>query len=221
VRATGAATESAAHGAEAVDRALRGDIDLVLMDMHMPVMDGRSATQRLRASGFEAPIIALTADVLAEDVARFRAAGCNLVLSKPVDRQQLYDVLSNFLPEAMQTVSVDASDAVQSDSDPDRMTAIPPDRAQALQEALQRVRLRFAERAGEEIAGLEYEVAHADQTGLAQRLHKLKGSAGSFGYDTIYACARDAEALVGQPGQDRDAALAALIAALQAIVPSQ
>jgi CheY-like chemotaxis protein len=66
--------------------------DLVLMDMQMPVMDGMEASRRIRA--LEAPIctipiVALSANVMAEQVARCREAGMNDHLAKPIDRELL------------------------------------------------------------------------------------------------------------------------------------
>ena len=79
--------EVARDGAEALDAVTAGSFDLVLMDVHMPRMDGLEATRRIRAlPGPQAdlPVLALTASVLAEDVARCRDAGMDDVLSKPV-----------------------------------------------------------------------------------------------------------------------------------------
>jgi CheY-like chemotaxis protein len=82
----------AANGAEAV-RAVEGAVfDLILMDMRMPVMDGIEATRYIRAMNGSAscvPIIALTANVLAEQVEECRKAGMNGHLAKPIDRELL------------------------------------------------------------------------------------------------------------------------------------
>jgi CheY-like chemotaxis protein len=86
----GATVESVENGAEAVERVLRGDpVDLVLLDMQMPVMDGWEAARRLRNAGCEVPIIALTANALPGDRAACLEAGCDEYLSKPVRRGDL------------------------------------------------------------------------------------------------------------------------------------
>ena len=92
----GYAVEVAANGLQAVDAFERRPFDLVLMDCHMPVMDGYTATQKIRTSGMPGryvPIIAMTADVVETQRERCIAAGMNDFLSKPVKR----DVLSNML----------------------------------------------------------------------------------------------------------------------------
>jgi signal transduction histidine kinase/CheY-like chemotaxis protein len=86
----GATVESVENGAEAVERVLRGDpVDVVLLDMQMPVMDGWEAARRLRNAGCEVPIIALTANALPGDRAACLEAGCDEYLSKPVRRGDL------------------------------------------------------------------------------------------------------------------------------------
>ncbi|MEK7356778.1 MAG: ATP-binding protein, partial [Bdellovibrionota bacterium] len=67
LQAAGAEVTKAMNGAEAIDKAMSGDFDVVLMDLQMPVLDGLSATHELRAKGYTKPIIALTAHALADD----------------------------------------------------------------------------------------------------------------------------------------------------------
>ena len=85
----GYTVEAAKNGLEAVKMALKGNFDLILMDIQMPVMDGYEATRQLRASGYKQPIIALTAHAMAEERTRTMAAGCNGHLTKPLDKLEL------------------------------------------------------------------------------------------------------------------------------------
>ena len=72
--------------------------DLVLMDIHMPVMDGLEATRRLRElpEFADLPIIALTASVGVESVERCMEAGCTRHLAKPLQTQELFSALAEF-----------------------------------------------------------------------------------------------------------------------------
>jgi len=86
----GAEVETASHGGEAL-AAFRagGGFDLILMDMQMPVMDGYTATRELRAAGCAAPIVALTAHAMRDELNDCLAAGCDDAASKPIDRHEL------------------------------------------------------------------------------------------------------------------------------------
>jgi CheY-like chemotaxis protein len=92
----------AENGEEAVE-AVRGQAyDAILMDVHMPGMDGLAATRAIRAMEgptASTPIIAMTADVLPEHVARCRAAGMDAHVSKPVRPEALYAALAACLTE--------------------------------------------------------------------------------------------------------------------------
>lgn len=89
----------AEDGKEAVEIALREIPDLILMDMQMPVMDGYQATQIIKANSTTAhiPIIAFTAQAKPEDKARTLQVGCVDHYSKPMDPQELLNVIKNYL----------------------------------------------------------------------------------------------------------------------------
>ena len=96
--ALGAEVITVADGAQAVSKAAEG-VDIVLMDMQMPVIDGREATRQIRAlpgSAAETPIFALTADATQSNKRRYHAAGLDGVLTKPVDWGQLVAVVGSF-----------------------------------------------------------------------------------------------------------------------------
>jgi len=84
-----AQVEIVENGVEAIEKALTGDFDLILMDMQMPVMDGMTAVRSLRAQGYKKPIYALTANDSAEAIAECKHAGCDGHLSKPLNTARL------------------------------------------------------------------------------------------------------------------------------------
>ena len=93
----------AGDGAEAVAAVQAAAYDVVLMDVQMPVLDGVAATARIRAlpgPQRDVPIVALTATVLPDRVARFRAAGMNDHVGKPFGKQELLDAVARWLPAA-------------------------------------------------------------------------------------------------------------------------
>ncbi len=104
LRRAGLVVEIAPDGARGCELALlseRSDepYDVVLMDMQMPVLDGYTAVQRLRASGYGGAIIALTAQAMTGDRERCLAAGCSDYATKPIAREQLLAQIARHLPK--------------------------------------------------------------------------------------------------------------------------
>ena len=101
LRKAGAVVQMVDNGqaaVEVVSTALAGDqrIDVVLMDMQMPVLDGYSATQLIRRMGGMLPIIALTANTMSGDRQLCLDAGCDDYLAKPIDRALLIDMVARW-----------------------------------------------------------------------------------------------------------------------------
>ena len=89
----------AVNGQDAVDRVSSETFDLVLMDVHMPVMDGLASTAAIRrheqSSSRHVPIIAVTADAIRGDKERFLAAGMDGYISKPIERAKLLETIAS------------------------------------------------------------------------------------------------------------------------------
>ena len=97
----GAAVSVAANGREAVERVASGRFDLVLMDVHMPELDGIAATREIRAlpEPFRAaiPIVALTSSITAEDTDLYRSSGMNDVVAKPLRGPELISAIAQLV----------------------------------------------------------------------------------------------------------------------------
>lgn len=110
---TGIQVLSAGSGEEALEILRTSTPDLILMDIQMPGMDGYACTQQVRSSQFQKPIIALTAHAMKEEVEKCKSAGCNEVLTKPVDRQALFHLLHQYLIEDSQSPAFGTSIAAE------------------------------------------------------------------------------------------------------------
>lgn len=87
----------AKNGLEAVELVAKGGIDLVLMDMKMPVMGGLEATRLIKVSNPEIPVIALTANAFDHDREQALEAGCDEFLPKPVSSQQCHSTIAKYI----------------------------------------------------------------------------------------------------------------------------
>jgi two-component system sensor histidine kinase/response regulator len=95
----GAHVDIADTGRQAVARATEKEYDAILMDIHMPQLDGLQATEMLRKQGITLPIIAVSADALAERQFAAIEAGCDGYVTKPIDFDLLLAELARHLPE--------------------------------------------------------------------------------------------------------------------------
>lgn len=98
LKSLGAEYTVVSNGHQAFEQSQRKDFDLILMDIQMPIMDGITAAMKIKeALKTQAPpIVALTANVFNEDREKCLNAGMSYVLSKPLRKKELYQVLSSF-----------------------------------------------------------------------------------------------------------------------------
>ncbi|MEY2843019.1 MAG: hypothetical protein RI920_1056, partial [Pseudomonadota bacterium] len=127
----GIQVRTASHGAEALDKlAHDGPFDGVLMDCQMPVMDGYTATERIRARAdwHSLPVIAMTASAMASDRERVIACGMNDHITKPLDVAQMFTIMARWIvPQAQSAIAASraASTATGTDS-PGAKAPTPP-----------------------------------------------------------------------------------------------
>ena len=98
LRVRGHRVEVAGNGQEGIDQAMTGKYDLVLMDMHMPVMDGHEAVRRLREQAYPGTIVAVTASAMSRDSQAAIKAGCDHFISKPISddfEQRIEDFMAS------------------------------------------------------------------------------------------------------------------------------
>ncbi len=202
LRDAGLQVDVAANGQAALDCIARESYDAVLMDMQMPVMDGETATRRLRADPRHAglPVIAMTANAMEADRERCFAAGMNDHVAKPIEPSLLWAALTRWIrPRARAAAAPDAAAAVNSGlappmPQPPRQPAVvlPEgiaglDVAQGLKHALGKPALYadMLQRFVKGQRGIDRALAQAEHAGdraLAERLlHTLRSVAGNIG----------------------------------------
>jgi CheY-like chemotaxis protein len=187
----GYVVEIVSNGARAVERVAEAPFDCVLMDFHMPVMDGIEATRRIRTWEREhnrppVPIVALTASAMNEDREKCLAAGMNHFLYKPFVAEDLYAVVERAL-------SGGAGNAAQSDLmrlEPDAIADLL--RLEAVPGTVKNIVGIFFEDTRDAIAKL-IDAQGLTQAEIARVVHSLKSTFGQLGATELAGIAREAE----------------------------
>jgi CheY-like chemotaxis protein len=201
----GVSVDVVTNGVEASARLQQGErYDGVLMDVQMPVMDGLTATRRLREAGFTLPILAMTANALSEDRAMTREAGMNDHITKPIDPARLRDVIASWCKPG-------AAAATNDTRPPPPEPVVEPtlDRADGLARMgddvvlYERMLRRFSKDHAGDPETLRIAFDAEDWGALAAGAHRLKGVAATMGAKRIAALAtaldKDAKAKRVEP----------------------
>ena len=180
---SGATVELAENGALALHAAEQTNFDVVLMDMQMPVMDGYTATVRLRENGFSGPIIALTAHAMKGDREKCEAAGCSGYLAKPVNM----DELVRSVRMAVGQVAVSTSASATTTQAPAQAagpvaqkyhSTLPTDDPE-----IREVVSEFIDSIDQRLDAMSAALESNDLDELARLAHALKGSGGTAGFN--------------------------------------
>jgi two-component system, sensor histidine kinase and response regulator len=172
------------NGSEALETLARQRFDLVLMDMHMPVMDGVSAARRIAG----VPVVAMTAAASDDDRALCTSAGMVDFVAKPVDPDDLIRVLQRWLPAGRVTTGsmpLDAADATplpefEGFDAPAALRRLHGDRAQ-----LARLLGSFAKTHAGAAQRLQSMLATGDLAGARDALHELRGTGATLGLTSL------------------------------------
>jgi signal transduction histidine kinase/ActR/RegA family two-component response regulator len=168
----------AENGIEAVDKALHQVFDLVLMDMQMPLMDGLQATREIREKNSVLPILALTANTMQEDIIKCRDAGCSEFISKPIDIENFYRVLAQYLKDG---------DGKDLDTSPLISELLEQDASFA--ELVE----HFIDKLPGLLGKLRQALRESDWESVETQVHDLKSTGGGYGFPRIAKVASNME----------------------------
>ena len=182
--------EIAENGAIAYEKFIASSYDLVLMDRQMPVMDGLTATRKIRAwehakRKAPTPIIALTASALKGDQEECLAAGCTAYLSKPIKQEVLLQAIRDHSVQGA-APRTDAGDTIKVRVNPKIADLIPA----------------FLQNRRVDVSASLKALDRGDFETLESLGHGMKGAGGSWGFDGITSIG----AALEQAGKSRDAA---------------
>jgi CheY-like chemotaxis protein len=172
LRADGHTAVEAHDGLEGVEMSRTEEFDIILMDISMPVMDGRAATRMIRADGgasANAAIFALTANAMIEEQKEFLKDGMDGILTKPLSREALRGVLNKLRRPADNDYAILINHS-----------HIAETREALGEETFVKLRSRFVHEVDDLLAWLSTDETH-DLLEVASRSHKAAGTAAVFG----------------------------------------
>lgn len=186
------------NGKEVISLLEKDKFDLVLMDVHMPEMDGLEATKIIREKGINTPIVALTANAFEEDRKRCLEAGMDAYLSKPIRIGELFNVISELFKDKGQSVSetdrengktglekkddVAEKDMNQPEIDIKKALEVVGGDKELLNELLK----MFLKDCPEKIKKLEQAIKNKDFKTVQETAHNLKGASGNLALTKIH-----------------------------------
>ncbi len=178
------------NGQDALERAMQGGFDLILMDVQMPALDGLTATRRIRQWELDhaghVPIIAMTARAMQGDRERCLEAGMDDYLSKPIDSERLRQVVSRFHAEQAGPVLAWRGALLRLDGDSDLL--------------LELAALFIVD--GPQLMQTLYEALDGDDLPGSQRaVHSLQGVLVNFGAQRAISQAERMSASLHEPAQ--------------------
>lgn len=169
-------------------------IDVILMDIQMPVMDGLTATRHLRKHGHRHPIIAMTAGVLASERDQYLEAGMNDLVPKPIDAQQLWQAIKLVRAESTVCLSQDTAQGVTAPKvfDQERLEKLTKGRRERVRSVVNSL-AEIEQSTRQDLAdGLE-QLLRGDLAEARRKFHSIKGVVANYGGEQVAATVQQLE----------------------------
>jgi CheY-like chemotaxis protein len=191
----------AENGEQCIRAWERGNFDVVLMDIQMPVMDGYTATRHIRGSecvDAHTPIVALTANAMTGQLERCLSAGMDGLLTKPIAIERLREVLDRFglgVPESEVLAESEVAALVTAPAQPPAVDVSQlSELAREDQEFVQSVVSSFEKSMAQLLATMHAAASRGEAQPLARAAHQVKGAAANLHAMTVSVLAADLEA---------------------------
>jgi CheY-like chemotaxis protein/HPt (histidine-containing phosphotransfer) domain-containing protein len=182
-------------GPSALERALHDEgIDLVLMDIQIPEMDGYEVTERLRKSGFTRPIIAVTAHTLSMERPRGAEAGITDYIAKPIHIETLIQTILNHTNQNAQSADPSPVVAPAEPAVHDVQDSLPYLQSKYHSKAMYRpIIIDFVNTFQQRIETMQHLINAMDWDQLSVAMHQIKGAAATYGYPQVSEVAAQME----------------------------
>jgi len=210
---SGADIVEAVNGMEVLQAYHERRPDLVIIDVHMPVMDGKEATRRIREIEYgetHTPIIALSADVIPEHRDALLSAGVDIYLTKPLDDNKLWQAIENLISKDRVSDPINDQPILIEETKQNSMEELPiHDRQAALhitggrEELANEMFSKFIADLPLQMVLLETHLADSDWNSLGEVAHRLHGACAVCGVPALKAAVHNLE-LSAQRGDAED-----------------
>jgi len=182
--------DTAENGKEGLDLALTNSYDLVLMDIQMPVMNGKQAIVELRKQNYSKPVIALTADALTEHATEFSDIGFTEILTKPIIINELISCIQRYVTDVslegdepkstndktLPDNNVEGAETSKQEDDPEN----DPEN-----DILHDLKIKYLKQLPDYVNELKKSIKDNNMHDADAVLHQLKGISGSLGYHEL------------------------------------
>lgn len=202
VEKVGVLVDVVEDGASAVKKAKEIPYDLILMDLHMPVMDGMEATKKIREYNTQIPIIAITADTMNDIKIKCKQVGINDVITKPIDPGLLYEVLINWISPNERTIGLASSNTVEFDtvlskiSIPGLNIKLGVRRFGDNEELYLKMLKKFISSNGQTCGELRELIKQKEFDKAHLKIHTLKGESANIGVNNVYELSMQIEQFI-------------------------
>ncbi|WP_102797174.1 response regulator [Bowmanella denitrificans] len=170
LQSQGLLVKAVENGQQLLEAAMAEEFDLILSDISMPTMDGLQAIKLMRAVGVDTAVIALTANVMSQDIKVYLESGFTDHLSKPIDRQKFAKLLNTYLPNCQNV-----------------------DELHMPGEEMQQLMQQFVRGLPAHLRAIQQAYQQNNIAQLEQLAHKLRGTAALFQFKQISEMARRLE----------------------------